>query len=47
MHRRAIMDGYVMEEYGYPPYQANFGKFEKWKNSRNNKKNSCFALPGP
>jgi len=24
MHRRAIMDGYVMEEYGYPPYQANF-----------------------
>lgn len=25
MHRRAIMDGYVMEEYGgYPPYQVNF-----------------------
>ena len=35
MHRRAIMDGYVMEEYGgYPPYQVNFGNY--WHSSNEN-----------
>ena len=24
LHCRAIMDGYIVEDYGYPPYQGNF-----------------------